>query len=292
MACLAPAPGEVVADCTLGYGGHAVEFLKRIGPTGRLCAFDVDADQLARAQERLVPLGGHLSFHRSNFAGIDKILWTEGLDGYDIIFADLGVSSMQIDDPLRGFSYKHEGPLDMRMDQRISFTAADLVAKLSVEYLATALKDLADEPDAYHIARLIVERRQKTPITRTRQLSSLVFEAKGLSFREWRSQRNANQKDLHPAARTFQALRILVNDELGCLRQLLRIAPFCLRAGGRIGILSFHSGEAKMIDQAFHDGLSDGSYSTVAKTILPTREERYLNPRGSSAQFRWARCGG
>jgi 16S rRNA (cytosine1402-N4)-methyltransferase len=293
MTCLRPAPGEVVVDCTVGYGGHAREFLKRITPRGKLIGLDVDAAELERTRERLGPTEVPVSFHHSNFAGLAKVLGREKIDGFDIIFADLGVSSMQIDDPERGMSYKHEGPLDMRMDDRIKETGADLLQRLPEEELSLALWELADEPDHQKIARKIVARRTVEPITRTSQLVHVVFEAKGLDPKLWRRQRReAKAGSLHPAARTFQALRILVNDELGSLRELLRIAPYCLRPGGRIGIVSFHSGEDRLVKQSFRDGVRSGVYAAAAEEVItPTVQEIRANPRSSSAKFRWARAG-
>jgi 16S rRNA (cytosine1402-N4)-methyltransferase len=256
MACLRPLPGEIVADCTVGYGGHAKEFLRRIGPGGRLLAFDVDERELERTRQRLAEAGfaENIRFHRSNFAGIGKALMIDQLDGYDVIFADLGVSSMQVDDPSRGFSYKHDGPLDMRMDQRIRRTAADWLREMSAEELAAVLHDLADEPDAERIAREIVEHRTSEPIERTGQLVQAIFKAKRVTRRQWREHAAEDQRELHPAARVFQALRILVNDEFSSLRHLLRIAPSCLRPGGRIGIISFHSGEDRLVARSFREG--------------------------------------
>jgi len=290
MEWLRPAPGEVVVDCTVGYGGHAMEFMKRIGPTGRLIALDVDATELARARQRLSRENVPVSFHRGNFAGIAKVLSKEKLDGFDIIFADLGVSSMQIDDPERGMSYKHEGPLDLRMDDRLKQTGADLLNSLSEEELASALWELADEPDHRKIAREIVTRRARQSITRTSQLVQIVFDAEGLDAKAWRRQQQASESGtLHPAARTFQALRILVNDELGSLKELLRIAPYCLRPGGRIGIISFHSGEDRLVKQSFREGVRTGTYKSAAKdVIVPRPEEVRSNPRSASAKFRWA----
>lgn len=290
MAALDPKPGEVVADCTLGYGGHAIEFLKRIGSTGRLLGFDVDGEELERTRRRLAEVGGGFTAHRCNFAGIGKILAREGLDGCDIVFADLGLSSMQIDDPRRGFSYRHDGPLDMRMDERAPRTAADLLATLPEAKLAAALADLADEPDSRRIARRIVEERSRRPVRGTSHLVRLVFEAKGMRSADWRNRPDKGPRDLHPAARTFQALRILVNDERGCLRQLLRIAPGCLRPGGRLGIISFHSGEDSLVEAAFAGGLEGGVYEQVSpEAVRPTSAERYANPRATPARFRWAR---
>lgn len=159
LTCLNPKPGEIVIDCTVGYGGHASEFIKRIGPTGKLIALDIDIAELERTRQRLSNENDNVSFHRSNFAGIAKVLKKEGLAGCDIIFADLGVSSMQIDNPERGLSYKYDGPLDMRMDDRLKLTAADLLNTLSEEKLSKTFLELADEPDHQQIAGLIVTQR-------------------------------------------------------------------------------------------------------------------------------------
>ena len=290
LACLMPGPGEVVVDCTVGYGGHASEFIKRIGPKGRLIAFDVDNTELERTRHRLSKENVPVSFYHSNFAGIANVLNEEKIDGYDIIFADLGVSSMQIDNPDRGMSYKHEGPLDMRMDDRLRQNGADLLNTRSQEQLSKAFWELADEQDHQEIARLIVEQRAVQPITRTSQLVDLIFSAKGLTATAWRQQqRSSKSGSLHPAARTFQALRILVNDEFGSLKELLRVAPYCLRPGGRIGIISFHSGEDRLVKQLFRDGVRNGIYQSAAKdVIVPQRKEIASNPRSTSAKFRWA----
>ena len=287
---LRPAPGDAVADCTVGYGGHTLEFMRRIGPTGRLIGFDIDGTALERARPRLAAAGVPFSLYRSNFAGIGNVLATEGLGGYDIIFADLGVCSMQVDDAERGFSYKHDGPLDMRMDNRARRTAADLLAALSVDGLSAALRDLADEPDHERIARAVADRRRRGKITRTAELVRLVFEVKGLTRREWREQAAADPGALHPAARTFQVLRMLVNDELARLKHLLRIAPVCLRPGGRLGIISFHSGEDRLVKRALREGLAAGLYAAACDEVIrPTPEELRANPRSASARFRWAR---
>jgi len=290
LASIKPRPGEIVADCTVGYGGHAAEFIKCIGPGGKLIAFDVDNAELERTRLRLSEENVPMSFYHSNFAGIANALSKEKIDGYDIIFADLGVSSMQIDNPERGMSYKHDGPLDMRMDDRLKRSGEDLLSSLSEEQLSEAFLELADEPDHREIARLIVARRDVEPITQTSQLVQLVFSVKGLTAKTWRQQQRSSKSGLlHPAARTFQALRILVNDELACLRELLRVAPYCLRPGGRIGIISFHSGEDRLVKQSFRDGVKNGIYqSTAENAITPQRNEIVSNPRSASAKFRWA----
>jgi 16S rRNA (cytosine1402-N4)-methyltransferase len=290
IACLKPAPGEIVIDCTLGYGGHAAEFLKHIGPAGKLIALDIDSAELERTRKRLSIENTNINFHRCNFAGIAKVLKQEGLAACDIIFADLGVSSMQIDNPARGLSYKYDGPLDMRMDARLKQTAADLLNTLPEEKLSKCFLDFGDEPDHLKIARSIISRRTAEPLKRTFQLVDVIFEAKGIDIKTWRKNRRASKAgSLHPAARVFQALRILVNDELGCLRELLRVAPYCLRPAGRIGIISFHSGEDRIVKHAFRDGLKTGIYQSIADDpITPQPDEISSNPRSYSAKFRWA----
>jgi 16S rRNA (cytosine1402-N4)-methyltransferase len=290
IACLQPKNGEIIVDCTVGYGGHASEFIKHIGPSGKLIALDVDNAELERTRGRLSKENVPVSFYRSNFAGIGKVLKKENLDGCDIIFADLGVSSMQIDNPERGMSYKNEGPLDMRMDDRLKQTGADLLNSLSEEELSEAFLELADEPDHQKIAHRIVTQRAVQVITQTSQLVDVIFDAKGIIKKTWRQQRRSSKSgSLHPAARTFQALRILVNDELGCLRELLRVAPYCLRPGGRIGIISFHSGEDRLVKHSFRDGVRGGIYQSAAEdAIVPQIKEINSNPRSASAKFRWA----
>ena len=287
---LKPMQGEVVIDCTVGHGGHALEFIKRIGPNGKLIGLDVDSTELERTRQRLSEVSTPVSFYYSNFAGISNVLGKEKLDGYDIIFADLGISSMQIDNPDRGFSYKYKGPLDMRMDDRLKQNASDLLNSLSEEKLAKAFLELADEPDHKEIAsQIIIERTERT-ITETGQLVDIIFDAKGIDQKAWRQQRRTDKiKSLHPAARVFQALRMLVNDELGCLRELLRVAPYCLRPGGRIGIISFHSGEDRIVKHSFRDGVKNGTYLSISESvIMPEKEEINSNPRSKSAKFRWA----
>jgi 16S rRNA (cytosine1402-N4)-methyltransferase len=288
MATLRPARGETIADCTLGMGGHAREFLRQTAPDGRLIGLDVDRVQLEHARAALAEFGSRVALHRSNFAGLAKALAAEKLDTVDIIFADLGVSSVQIDDPARGVSYKHDGPLDMRLDDRLKHTAADVLGRISRGELAVALRGLADEPDAARIADEVVRHRGREPITTTRQLVDIVLTAKRLTRRSWR--RSADSTAVHPAARTFQALRILTNDELNALAQLLRIAPACLRPGGRIGIISFHSGEDRLVKHALREGLRGGVFDEIAPEVIrPGRPEVRGNPRSASAKYRWAR---
>lgn len=289
LAALRPAPGEIVADATLGYGGHALAFLQRTAPAGRLVGLDLDGPQLELTGGRLAELVDptRLLLHHSHFAGLPKLLAAEGLAGVDILFADLGVSSMQLDDPSRGFSYKHDGPLDMRMDLRRPRTAADVLQSITYDELATALRELADEPAYQQIAQAIIRCRSERAITRTAALVDVVLSALNLTRRTWRAA--AGPTDSHPAARTFQALRILVNDELQGLEQLLRVAPECMRPGGRLGILTFHSGEDRRVKHALRDSLRAGVYAEIAEQPQrPSPAERRSNPRCTAAKFRWA----
>jgi 16S rRNA (cytosine1402-N4)-methyltransferase len=176
------------------------------------------------------------------------------------------------------------------MDDRLKQTGADLLNSLSEEELSEAFRELADEPDHQKIAHRIVTQRGVRAITQTSQLVDVIFAAKGIIKKIWRQQRRTSKSgSLHPAALVFQALRILVNDELGCLRELLRVAPYCLRPGGRIGIISFHSGEDRQVENAFRGGLQTGTYAGIVETpIRPTSREIVDNPRSRSAVFRWA----
>ena len=293
LATLKPQPGEIVVDCTLGYGGHAVAFGRHIAKDGRLIGLDMDGRELEKTQRRMGTGGVEKSFHHTNFSQIAEVLEQERINGCDIIFADLGVSSMQVDYAERGISYKNDGPLDMRMDQRLATTGADLLMTLSEEELSKALWELSDEPDHARIAEWIVNQRRVTAITQVSQLVRLVFNSKGITERTWqKKQKTSPFGSLHPAARTFQALRILVNDEMGSLRKLLEVAPSCLRKGGRIGIISFQSGEDRRVKQAFNQDLRDGRYETISKdAIRPRTKEIVTNPRCSSARFRWAKIG-
>lgn len=289
IGCLKPKAGEIIIDCTVGYGGHTSEFIKHIGSSGKLIAMDVDKTELEHTKSRLSKENSNISFYHSNFAGIANVLKKENLSGCDIIFADLGVSSMQIDNPDRGMSYKHKGPLDMRMDDRIKQTGADLLNKLSEEELSKAFLELADEPDHKAIAAMIIQQRAIQAITQTSQLIRIIFDVKGLTHKKWQQQNRAKFGTLHPAARTFQALRILVNDELGSLKELLRIAPYCLNPGGRIGIISFHSGEDRIVKQTFRNDYEKGIYQSISKNpLVPRIKEVVSNPRSSSAKFRYA----
>ena len=287
LAALRLRPGMTVVDCTVGLGGHSALMLERVTPGGRLVGLDFDPANLARARARLADVpGGQFELHHSNFAGLPTVLAAAGVTAVDAVLADLGVASPQIDDPARGFSYRHDGPLDMRMDPGRRESAADLLARLSEADLRVALLDLGDETDAPAIAKLIVRARRDRPIRTTGELMALVCQA-----RDFTLQRAAGAK-LHPAARTFQALRMLVNREADNLDRLLTIVPTLLRPGGRVAIISFHSGEDRRVKQSFRDGTRSGVYAdSSADPVIATETERADNPRARSAKLRWAEMG-
>ena len=291
LAALNPQPGEVVVDCTLGFAGHAAELLRRVGPAGKLVALDLDAANLPPARDMLAAISPNFELHHANFAGFPAALAAAGLDGCDCLLADLGMSSMQVDDAERGFSFMRDGPLDMRMDRTRGRTAADLLHTLPAEDLAAAFRELGDEPEAEAIAQAIVRRRAAQPLERTRELMDLVMEAAPVRVNPnpMKGEPTPRQQMIRPTARVFQALRILVNRELANLQELLRVLPWCLRPGGRAAVISFHSGEDRLVKAAFREGLRGGVYAAVSEEpVRPTFGERTDNPRARSAKLRWA----
>jgi len=207
------------------------------------------------------------------------------------VLADLGMSSMQVDDPERGFSYARDGPLDMRMDRSRGRTAAQLLATISEKDLAQALRDLSDEPEAEAIAAALVAAREQRPLLRTGEVVHVVteFAQTAKRLQAWRLHPAPKRWNLHPAARTFQTLRLLVNRELANLEQLLRVLPDVLRPGGRAAIISFHSGEDRLVKAAFRAGLRAGIYARVSPEPVRTSWEEYAsNPRARSGKLRWA----
>lgn len=293
LAALDPRPGHVVADCTLGFAGHAVELLRRVGPAGRLIACDLDPANLPRAEPRLAAVGHPFALHHTNFAGLPQVLAAEGVPAVDGLLADLGVSSMQLDDPGRGFSLMRDGPLDMRMDPTRGKTAADLLNTLAEDELAAAFRDLGDEPRAEAIAAAIVDTRKKQPLARTAELRALIDKAAPVTLLRGPTAPPDRKQRLAPATRVFQAVRILVNRELASLTHLLRVLPDLLAPGGTAAVISFHSGEDRLIKAAFRDGHRAGVYSAVSdEPVRPTEEEKRANPRSRSAKLRWAKKGG
>ena len=290
LRCLRPAAGEVAVDCTLGGGGHARAILERVQPGGRLIGIDADPIELPRTEARLRALGfgpEMFSAHLGNFAGLQRILAAEGVERADIILTDLGVSSMQLDNPDRGFSHKADGPLDMRMNPTRGATAAQLVSRLTEFALAMLLEEHADEPDAQLIASLLKRPLPASVEHTTASVDAVIRE--GLAAVHPRLTREEATASVR---RTFQALRIAVNDEFGVLDALLRSLPHCLTPRGRVAILSFHSGEDRRVKKAFQSGLRDGIYTAVADDVIrATPEEQRANPRSSSAKLRWAERG-
>jgi 16S rRNA (cytosine1402-N4)-methyltransferase len=279
LAALEPKLGDVAVDCTLGYGGHAQEILAKIVPGGKLIGLDADPLQLPKTEARLRELGFDetvFSAHRSNFAGLPQILTAQNLTGADLILADLGLSSMQIDDPARGFSVKFNGPLDMRMNPQRGQPASALLEKTKPDELAEMLTDYSDEPNATTLASALAGNH----FTTTLQLADAVRDALPKLKKE--------DADL-TVRRVFQALRIAVNDEFSALETLLRNLPSCLKPGGRVAVLTFHSGEDRRVKRAFAEGYRSGIYSVITQDVIrPTAEEIRSNPRSGPAKLRWA----
>ena len=276
---LHPQPGKIAVDCTLGYGGHASAILARILPRGSLLGLDVDPVELPKTEARLRAIGfGPEVFRvrRSNFAGLPQAMAAEGMAGADCLLADLGVSSMQLDTPGRGFSTKTSGPLDMRMNPGRGISAALLLKKIPPATLAAILRENADEPHSERIAAAIAGK----DFALTTELSDAIHA--GLLS-------DAAEEVERSVRRVFQALRIEVNEEFSALDSLLRILPACLKPGGRAAILTFHSGEDRRVKKAFQAGKRDGIYSAVARDVMrPTSAECRANPRATSAKLRWA----
>ncbi|XVJ59758.1 MAG: 16S rRNA (cytosine(1402)-N(4))-methyltransferase RsmH [Tepidisphaera sp.] len=286
MRVLSPKPGQTIVDCTLGLGGHSGLLLPRVHPGGRVIGIDLDPANLAAAREYLTWVGGRFDLFHNNFAGLPAVLGQAGIeDGrVDGILADVGVASTQIDDPARGFSYRRPGPLDMRMDPTRGQPASALLQRMTREEIEKALLELGDETDAPYIAKLLVERRAVKPITTTDELTAIVCEA-----RDFTLERALGAK-LHPAARTFQTLRLLVNRELANLERLLAVIPQSLKPGGVAAIISFHSGEDRLVKRSFRDGRAAGVYSAISEEPLTAAEDEVKdNPRSRSAKLRWAR---
>jgi 16S rRNA (cytosine1402-N4)-methyltransferase len=280
LEALAPQPGDTAVDCTLGYGGHARALLQRIRPGGTLLGLDVDPLELPKTEARMRRLGfGPDVFiaRRSNFAGLPAALAAEGLAGADCLLADLGVSSMQLDTPGRGFSFRTPGPLDMRMNPNRGQPASALLRELEPAALAALFVENADEPHAVTLADSLAGRN----FEQTSDLARAVRSARAHVRVEEREQ---------SVRRVFQALRIAVNEEFTALDTLLRHLPRCLKPGGRVAIVAFHSGEDRRVKKAFQAGLRDGLYAAIADNVVrPTPEECRANPRASAAKLRWAR---
>ena len=284
---LNPQPGEIGLDATLGFGGHAQRILPHLLPGGRLFGIDVDPVELPRTEARLRQLGfdeSALVLRRINFSELATLLPEAG-GGFDLVLADLGVSSMQIDNPARGFSFKTDGPLDLRLDPSSGQSASELLLSVTRARLRDLLIDNADEPFAIPLAAALQGQYLET----TTQLAALIRDTLNATFKPSLPQDEREAETKKALQRTFQALRIEVNNELGVLDQFLAALPGCLKPGGRVVIMSFHSGEDRRVKKAFQSGQRDGTFSSVAAQLIrPSFEEQRANPRSSSTKLRWA----
>lgn len=279
---LAPEPGQVVVDATIGTAGHASLFVDCIGEAGTLIGLDVDPKNLAIAGDRLANAACRVELCHGNFRELADVLRSIGVEQVDVLFADLGVSSTQLDDVSRGFSFRGDAPLDMRLDPRLKTTAADLVNRVKERELGDLLYFNAQETQSRRIAKRICNVRREGRITRTEQLVRVVCDALHVNPLSRKSK-------IHPATRTFQALRMAVNDEIPCLESLLKAAPALLKTGGRIGVIAFHSVEDRPVKLDFRGRKNEGVYGVVTKKpVVADAVERQANPRSRSAKLRVA----
>lgn len=279
-------PGQIGLDATLGYGGHTLEMLKCLESKGHIYALDVDPIELSKTTERLQNLGyssNILTTRQMNFANIDQIVVESG--PFDFVLADLGLSSMQIDNPDRGFTYKKEGPLDLRLNPKRGISGAERLKNISQVELEGMLIENSDEPYAKQISSAIISEIEKgTDISTTTKLRQIIEEA--LIFIPADDQKESIRKSCQ---RTFQALRVDVNSEFEVLYEFLEKLPNVLAKGGRVAILSFHSGEDRLIKKSFKSLLREGVYSEISTEIIrPSIEECNINSRARSAKLRWA----
>lgn len=274
--------GRIYLDCTVGYGGHAEKFLRASGFASRLIGLDRDAAAIAASRERLARFGDRVILIHGHFMDLKQHLAGSGIDQVDGILFDLGVSSPQLEEPARGFSFQGDGPLDMRMDQSMSGTAADVINRWPEAQLADAIFQFGEERFSRRIARAIVHARERHPLATTKELVSVIEGAVPANYRHGR---------LHCATRTFQAVRIAVNQELDCLEPALCDAVDVLSPGGRLCAISFHSLEDRIVKHTFRalSGKDDPALLVLTKKPqVPTREESDGNPRSRSAKMRVA----
>lgn len=281
---LAPKSGDVVVDATLGLGGHARLLGERLGPEGVLIGLDMDPANVAAARQRLdeAKLQCRVELVHANFAELEETLQSLGIAAVDVLLADLGISSTQLDDAARGLSFQREGPLDMRLDPRLKVTAAALINSLREQDLGDLLFQNAQEFGARRIAKRICEARRDSRITTTLRLVEVVSNAMGVNPESRKSK-------IHPATKTFMALRMAVNQELRSLKALLESAPRVLRPGGRFGVIAFHSNEDKPVKLDFRKRKTEGIYRILTKKpLVADEDERRVNPRSRSAKLRVA----
>lgn len=278
--------GQVGLDCTLGYGGHTSHMLEKLNHKGHLYALDIDPIEIVKTRERLKNKGygeDILTIIQTNFRNIDEV--SKNVGKFDFVLADLGVSSMQIDNPERGFSYKKEGPLDLRLNPEMGKPASQILKELTKEELQNIFEENADEPYAKEIARNIDSfMKSGFEITTTQQLYKVI--EKTLSFID-----DKNKKDIinKTAARIFQALRIEVNQEFEVLYDFVEKLPYVLKPGGKVAILTFHSGEDRIVKKSFKEMKRLGIYEDVSRNVIrPSMEECRNNSRAKSTKMRWA----
>jgi 16S rRNA (cytosine1402-N4)-methyltransferase len=272
--------GGVYVDCTVGEGGHTLEILKAIEPDGRIIGLDRDRQSIERSRQRLMSFANRVSLHHENFVRLDAVLEQEGIQMVDGFLFDLGLSSVQLEDEGRGFSFQKEGPLDMRMDQTSDVTASDLVNQLDEVKLAAIFQEYGEERWSKKISRIIVQERKKASIATTSRLVEVILKAVPARYRTGK---------IHPATRVFQALRIAVNDELSVLRLGLEAAVGRLKHCGRLCVIAFHSLEDRIVKHRFREWESQGQLKVITKRpVVPSVEEKSLNPRCRSAKLRVA----
>ena len=273
----------IIVDATVGQGGHAAPMAERLGRDGLLVGLDVDENSLAVARSNLNRVNCRVKLLRENFGGLGEVLDAAGMGPVDVILADLGVSSAQLGDVERGLSFQLDGPLDMRLDDRLDQTASDLVNRLRVEELADLIYQYGQERHSRRIARQIVARRKEKRIETTGELVAVINEA-------LRIRGPGRRGRINPATQTFQALRIVVNDELGNLTRLLSVGAELLKPGGQIAIISFQSLEDRLVKNNFRENKQAGRYEILTrKPIVADQAERDRNPRSRSAKLRVAR---
>jgi 16S rRNA (cytosine1402-N4)-methyltransferase len=280
LGLLRPQSGRIFVDCTLGLGGHAQEILLRASEDARLIGIDKDEDSLAQAKENLARFGNRVIFIKGDFRNLPEMLAEQGIAGADGIIFDLGVSSPQLDRPERGFSYQHDAPLDMRMDKTGMLTASDIVNGESKEQLRRIIFEYGEERWGSRIAEFIVAARQRKPIETTFELVEVIKAA---------IPAGARREGPHPAKRTFQALRIAVNDELGAIEEALLRVRDAMVPGGRVLVISFHSLEDRIVKQTFRRMKDAGKFELITrKPIIADASEIERNPRARSAKLRAA----
>jgi 16S rRNA (cytosine1402-N4)-methyltransferase len=273
----------VMVDVTIGHGGHSLLFGSKLGPEAVIVGLDVDKKSIQRAQSSLKDLACKTIFIQANFADIAQELRAQGIEKADLLLADLGVSSSQLADAALGLSFSIDGPLDMRIDERLTTTAADIINDADEKSLADLIYEFGQDRASRRIAKFIVAQRKEAAITTTGQLAAIVTRALSRPGKKTR-------RRIHPATRTFQALRIAVNHELENLQKLLEAAPGLLKKDGWIAIISFHSLEDRLVKNDFRQNETDGVYKILTKRpLVPTRDEIAANRRARSAKLRIAR---